>query len=346
MTQSGEPTTAQTAFDLFDTEGETAMLSFLLENELPPANSNKPPTHFTFPDGSQIIHLRKNYCTVSADGHITAQRPARVSILTNPALLGRHQPIIRRPDATSIMRDINQQAALKAQEVLGIEPDDETNPLTLLDIINSAPSFHPALQAVLRDRANKPLPGRRIYDYLDQEVSDQASATLSAMPQEDFDALVNIAIQRINHNSQTTQPTTTNPAEYRPTPDETVETIPHPYNPSAPRLRVLIDFDLKDPHTQVLDTTPADFSAIPVQAVKTIFTDNLIIHIYAHEGQGQDVADLFAARPDLDAMIASHALLHTHDDVNSFTLNALSRQQVGPLWTPLHRYDPHGDPSP
>ena len=197
MSAPHSPSMAQQACRIYDKDGETAMLSFLLENEQPPPTDNIPPTSFILPDGSRVQCLTSRYCFISADTSFAKERPSRTSLQTNPALLRRHQAILPWPDATSIMRAITQEAALKAQQVLGIEPDTDLNPLTLLDVIASAPGFQPALQTALRRMSQAPLPGRRIYDYLDQAVEDHAKATIEAMPQEDFDHLVEIAKARI-----------------------------------------------------------------------------------------------------------------------------------------------------
>lgn len=70
---------------------------------------------------------------------------------------------------------------------------------------------------------------------------------------------------------------------------------PHPEDQGLPWIRALIDFDLHDPTRQVLGTDPVDLAGMPVEAVKTVFTRSATITIFAHRGEGQDVADLLQA---------------------------------------------------
>ena len=94
------------------------------------------------------------------------------------------------------------------------------------------------------------------------------------------------------------------------------------------RQKVLIDFDLRDPAPQVLDSHPTDLSGIPMEAVHTYFTPELTITVYAHDGDGQEVANLLAERPDLPQMIIGHAQLHAESRIDSFSIIAISEKQL------------------
>ena len=112
----------------------------------------------------------------------------------------------------------------------------------------------------------------------------------------------------------------------------TEDTLNHPdRNQDAPYQQVLIDFDLSDPTEQVLDSTPADLASIPMEAVRTIFTDTATVTIHAHRDEGQQVANLLAARKDIIAMVLSHGRMHQEDGVMSFTINALTAAQFEDL---------------
>ena len=91
--------------------------------------------------------------------------------------------------------------------------------------------------------------------------------------------------------------------------------------------RVLIDFDLRDPTQQVIDSNPADLTDIPMQAVRTLYTQTLTITIYAHEGEGQDVAQLLEVKENIIWMILTHGQMHADDGVADFTINALTDTQ-------------------
>ena len=60
---------------------------------------------------------------------------------------------------------------------------------------------------------------------------------------------------------------------------------------------VLIDFDFKSPEQLVIGADPEDLSAIPTEPVKSLVAPWAVITIVAHEGEGQDVADLLYDKP-------------------------------------------------
>ena len=55
---------------------------------------------------------------------------------------------------------------------------------------------------------------------------------------------------------------------------------------------MLADFDLRDPHSQVLGAKPVDLKKLSTQAVTSIITPEAVITMVAHQGESQDVADL------------------------------------------------------
>ena len=113
------------------------------------------------------------------------------------------------------------------------------------------------------------------------------------------------------------------------TTDPDPEPIRNPFaGDNALTQRVLMDFDIRDPTKQVLDSRPCDLTGIPMEAVHTYFTKELTITVYAHEGDGQTVADLLAARPDLPQMIVGHAQLHAEAEIDAFSLVALTEEEV------------------
>ena len=70
---------------------------------------------------------------------------------------------------------------------------------------------------------------------------------------------------------------------------------------------VLIDFELKSPEELVIGADPEDLSGIPTVPVKSLMAPWAVVTIVAHEGEGQEVADLLAAKPELVNLAAHHA---------------------------------------
>ena len=62
---------------------------------------------------------------------------------------------------------------------------------------------------------------------------------------------------------------------------------------------VLIDFDFKSPEQLVIGADPEDLTNIPTVPVKSVLAPWAVVTIVAHEDEGQEVADLLAAKPEL-----------------------------------------------
>ena len=90
---------------------------------------------------------------------------------------------------------------------------------------------------------------------------------------------------------------------------------------------VLIDFELKSPELLVIGADPEDLSKIPTEPVKSLVAPWAVITIVAHEGEGQDVADLLAAKPELVNLAAHHAEYYFQEGIMEFSLNALTDEQ-------------------
>ena len=67
---------------------------------------------------------------------------------------------------------------------------------------------------------------------------------------------------------------------------------------------VLIDFDFKSPEQLVIGADPEDLSDIATEPVKSLMAPWAVITIVAHEGEGQDVADLLDAKPELVNLVS------------------------------------------
>ena len=90
---------------------------------------------------------------------------------------------------------------------------------------------------------------------------------------------------------------------------------------------VLIDFDFKSPEQLVIGADPEDLTNIPTVPVKSVLTPWAVVTIVAHDGEGQDVADLLAAKPELVRLAAHHAEHYFQEGIMEFSLNALTDEQ-------------------
>ena len=95
-----------------------------------------------------------------------------------------------------------------------------------------------------------------------------------------------------------------------------------------PLMRALIDLDLKDPTMQVIGADPIDLTDIPVEPVRSLITDFAVITIVAHQGEGQEVANLLAARRDLPAFAIDYGRSYLEEGAMDFAFRALTGQEI------------------
>ena len=95
-----------------------------------------------------------------------------------------------------------------------------------------------------------------------------------------------------------------------------------------PLQRALIDLDLSDPSQQVVGADPADLDGIPMEAVHSLMSAGAIITIMAHAGEGQTVANLLKARPEIKGMASSYGSSYLKEGVLDFAFRALTTQEV------------------
>ena len=77
----------------------------------------------------------------------------------------------------------------------------------------------------------------------------------------------------------------------------------------------------------MIGADPEDLSAIPTEPVKSLVAPWAVITIVAHEGEGQDVADLPYDKPELVNLAAHHAEYCFQEGIMEFSLNALTGEQ-------------------
>ena len=90
---------------------------------------------------------------------------------------------------------------------------------------------------------------------------------------------------------------------------------------------VLIDFDFKSPEQLVIGADPEDLTNIPTVPVKSVLAPWAVVTIVAHEEEGQEVADLLAAKPELVNLAAHYAEQYFKEGIMEFSLNALTDEQ-------------------
>ena len=65
-----------------------------------------------------------------------------------------------------------------------------------------------------------------------------------------------------------------------------------------------------------------------MEPVKSLITPTSVITIMAHRGEGEAVAELLAARPDMSAMTIHYGEHYQEQGVMDFAFNALTQEQV------------------
>lgn len=96
----------------------------------------------------------------------------------------------------------------------------------------------------------------------------------------------------------------------------------------VPLQRVLFDFDIRSPSRQSLGGDPINLSGIPTEDVRSLVTTRTVVTIVAHQGDGQDLADLLHQRPYLIAVALSYAGHHREPEPRDVALHALSREEL------------------
>ncbi len=95
-----------------------------------------------------------------------------------------------------------------------------------------------------------------------------------------------------------------------------------------PLQKALIDFDIHQPVKQIIGADPIDLTNIPTESVRSMLTGDAVITIVAHQGDGQNVADFLAERPDFLTVALGYAQHYLPQGVHDFALNALSTEHI------------------
>lgn len=97
-----------------------------------------------------------------------------------------------------------------------------------------------------------------------------------------------------------------------------------------PLVTALIDFDIRSPERMVIAGNPVDLSLIPHLPVTSIFTEALMVTIAAHEDEGQEVADMLQAKPELKYWALKQLDCNVNYSRRKYTNVSESRSQQAP----------------
>ena len=192
MTTKVIVTLAEQAFQVYDQNGEEAMLAFILENEQPPQDpDNMEPGLYLLTDGTAVQHTGDRlprYSTIHTA--IPTTRPAKLSTEQQPGLLNQDTALIQRPNSGDLIREIMDQAESAARETVGLIYDG--NLLNLYNVVTLMPSLAMAIRESAAAQNKGPF-RRHSTVYLDQALKNWASDTLAAVPPHEFQRLIDRA---------------------------------------------------------------------------------------------------------------------------------------------------------
>lgn len=192
MTTQTTMTLAEQAFQVYDQNGEEAMLAFILENEQNPQDPDNMETGlYLLTDGTAVEHTGDrppHYSTVHTGTPTT--RPAKLSTEQQPGFLNRDTALLQRPNSGDVIREIINQAESTARETVGLIYDG--NLLNLYDVVTLMPSLAMAIRESATAQNKGPFQ-RHSTVYLDQALKDWASDTLAVIPPHEFQRLIDRA---------------------------------------------------------------------------------------------------------------------------------------------------------
>ena len=189
---------SQRAFDIYDHEGEEAMLSFIVDNEKRDRTAVDPqPRYHALSDGTAVEHLGDQTTSVYLAhwGRYNGQtRPASINPSSQPRTIDFQAPLLERPNAKNIVNAIMDQVESIAREQVGLIHDGDL--ITTYDVINVAPGLQHALTAAINLENQKPH-GHRLSDYLDTIVTNCTQDTIASLPEDQYQALIEKAKERL-----------------------------------------------------------------------------------------------------------------------------------------------------
>ena len=194
---------AEQAFDTYDKHGEEAMLAFILLHQNQTLHGdNLHPGTYILEDSTEIHWLGGKHPSYAArQVSQPEQRPATIPIDKQPGYISRTKPIMATPNSGDIMNEMMERAEAEARDQLSIEgQEDDQNVLNLYDLISLTPHLDSALPAAIAEQTNKPLPGRKMHDYLDALRSNCTDTVIASLPPSEFNALVDQAKSRLTQD--------------------------------------------------------------------------------------------------------------------------------------------------
>ena len=197
---------ADQAFDVYDRDGEEAMLAFILQHEHQGLNGdNLNPGRYILNDGTEIHWLGGNHPSyIARQVTFPQHRLAAIPLDRQPEYIKRTTPILHTPNSGDIMKELIERAENQAREELGLQEDpNEDTVLDLYDLISSTPNLSQTLRAAIDDQNQRKLPGRNMEYYLDAVVSECVDNVLRSLPTRERQTLVDRAKDKLSRRTPT-----------------------------------------------------------------------------------------------------------------------------------------------
>ena len=194
---------ARKAFDIYDTQGEGAMLDFILRNERQDqAQDDLEAGCYRLEDGTVIQHTGQDHPLYEAlyGSNNLQTRPAATSLEHQPPYLNLRAPIFPTPTHASIIKKILQEAESLAREETGLIHDGDL--ITIQDAIRTMPGLQNALLNATAVQDRKPIP-EDVRRYLHKAVADCAHDAVAFLDPAQYQDLFNTAKQRLERDGRT-----------------------------------------------------------------------------------------------------------------------------------------------
>ena len=198
------PNMAQQAMKVYDQDGETIMLDFIVANQANTGDYQQISWNagiYNLEDGSMVENGGGNYLfwsnRASAAGKYPESRPATIN-KESIRFPGRVIPMVGWPNSISIQTCVLEAAETQAYRNMG----RVRNKGPVLDIHTSgqlAPSLRDKVRETIRAREYK-VPDE-LLDELDREMKLQAEMVLEELPPEEFKSLIRKATNRIKESN-------------------------------------------------------------------------------------------------------------------------------------------------
>lgn len=203
MTERDLRDLTQKAFDIYDHDGEEAMLAFLIENEKQPQDENDLEQGlYLLDDGTAVEHSGDSHSVyIARYGRNRGQtRPATISINDQPGFINTRTPVLASPTSGDVIKQVLAQAESFARQETGLVFDDDL--LTVYDAVKRMPGLDRALRLAIEAENKREPAGRKMADYLDHIVERCAEDAVRLLPRKEFSNLIAAAVHKLEQNGE------------------------------------------------------------------------------------------------------------------------------------------------